>query len=241
MITSVIVLPMMCYAQKQISTQYHGWYMYFGNHKLTDRISLHTEYQWRRADWIKTWQQSLLRLGVDYKINDAVSVTVGYGNIITWPYGDQPLPYKFNEHRLWEQAVVTQRVNRFYLNHRYRLEQRWLQGNGTSEENTYTFRERVRYRFLIMYPLNHPDLVPKTFFISAYDEIFAQFGKNFKFNYLDQNRLYVALGYQYSSHGNIQVGYLNQYVVKGNAIQAESNHTLQVGLTYNFDFRKHHS
>lgn len=182
-----------------------------------------------------------MRLGIDYKINDAVAVTVGYGNIITWPYGDQPLPDKVNEHRLWEQAVVTQRVGRFYLNHRYRLEQRWLQAIGSSEDQSFTFRERARYRFLMTYPLNHRDLVPKTIFISAYDEIFAQFGENFQYNYLDQNRLYVALGYQFSSHGNLQLGYLNQYVVKGNAVMAENNHTLQVGFTYNFDFRKNHS
>jgi hypothetical protein len=29
--------------------------MYFGNHRLSDRWGLHTEYQWRRADLFNHW------------------------------------------------------------------------------------------------------------------------------------------------------------------------------------------
>jgi hypothetical protein len=44
----------------------------------------------------------------------------------------------------------------------------------------------------------------------------------------------------------VQVGYLNQYLVKNAKVspahtildQAENNHTLTIGLTYNFDFSK---
>lgn len=224
-------------AQKEIVSQYHGWYMYFGNHKLTDKISLHTEYQWRRADWIKTWQQSLLRLGVDYRLNDAAVVTLGYGHIVTWPYGEQPVPEKFTEHRLWQTLTLTQRQERFYFNHRFRPEQRWLEGNVFGQEG-WVYRNRMRYRFLVNYPLTKKEMGPKTLFVSVYDEIFIQFGPNFDRNYLDQNRLFGALGYQFSSKGNVQLGYMQQYVVKGDGLEAERNHTLQISLTYNADFRK---
>ncbi|MCU0357759.1 MAG: DUF2490 domain-containing protein [Cyclobacteriaceae bacterium] len=218
--------------------QQHGWYNYFGNHRLADKISLHTEYQWRRADIISTWQQSLLRMDVDYRINDQVMVTAGYGNIITWPYGEQPIPEKFNKHRIWEQLVLNQRSQRFYVNHRCRLEQRFIEGNSIGESDDYVFRNRIRYRLLMYVPLNHQELKTNTLFISAYDELFAQFGPNFKWNYLDQNRMYAGVGYQYSAHGNVQVGYLDQFVIKADAQHAENNHTLQLALTYNFDFRK---
>ena len=77
-----------------------------------------------------------------------------------------------------------------------------------------------------------------TLFLSLYDEPFIQFGKKFQRNYLDQNRLYLALGYQFSPKGNIQFGYLNHYVIKGDGLRSERNHTLQLSVTYNFDFRK---
>ncbi|MFN7489198.1 MAG: DUF2490 domain-containing protein [Chryseotalea sp.] len=231
-------------AQKDISYQNHGWIMYFGNHKLTDKISLHTEYQFRRADGFSDWQQSLTRIGIDYKLKDNATLTGGYGYIVTFPYGEQPIADKFHEHRIWQTLTVTQRVGRFYFNHRYRLEQRWLEDrkqNQTTQEfehDGYTFRQRFRYRFLVTLPLTKPNLDPGCIFASVYDEPFLQFGKNFGLNYLDQNRLYAALGYVVNSNCNLQLGYMNQYIVKSDAKRAESNHTMQVAITYNFDFRK---
>jgi hypothetical protein len=236
-VLTLVTLGFSVTAQKQISSQYHGWYMYFGNHKLTNKISLHTEYQWRRADWITTWQQSLLRLGVDYKLGDEAVVTLGYGHIVTWPYGEQPVAVKFTEHRLWQTLTLTQRQGRFYLNHRFRPEQRWLEGNVFGKEG-WVYRNRIRYRFLVNYPLTKKEMGPNTLFASIYDEIFIQFGPNFDRNYFDQNRLFGGLGYQFSAKGNVQLGYMQQYIVKGDGLKAERNHTLQLAVTYNLDFRK---
>lgn len=209
--------------------------MFFGNHKLTHKWSLHTEYQWRRANLITMWQQSLLRLGADYRLGENAIVTAGYGYIVTWPYGDQPVPQKFAEHRLWQTLTLTQRQGRFYFQHRFRPEQRWLQGNGNGSSEGYTYRNRIRYRLLVNYPLNKAEMAPGTWFASLYDEVFIQYGPNFLSNYLDQNRLYAALGYQVSNQCNLQAGYLQQFIVKSNGLTAERNHTLQLALTYNFN------
>jgi hypothetical protein len=224
-------------AQKQIVSQYHSWFLYTGNHRLTDKLGLHTEYQWRRASWVTSWQQSLLRLGVDYRLGEQATVTLGYAYIITWPYGEQPVNEKFTEHRLWQTLTLTQRQGRFYFNHRFRPEQRWLQGNGNGGTSHYTYRNRMRYRFLVNYPLNRKEMGPATWFASASDEIFIQFGPNFGRNYLDQNRLFAGIGYQFSAHGNVQAGYLQQFIVKSDGLKAERNHTLQLALFYNFDWR----
>ena len=231
------------WSQKNIATQSNGWYMYFGNHKLTDKVSLHTEYQWRRNEIITHWQQSLSRIGVDYKLSPTVMVTGGYGYIVSFPYGDQPIAFTFHEHRIWEQLILTQSSGRFFFNHRFRLEQRYLEnrrdnGDGTSSKDGYTYRSRARYRFLVNVPLNKPAMEQGAIFLSVYDEVFLQFGPNFGQNYLDQNRLFGAVGYVISPNANVQAGYLNHFVIKGNALDAENNHTLQVSLTYNFDFRK---
>lgn len=231
------------FAQKSISNQRHGWVMYFGNHKLTDKISLHTEYQFRRADGFSEWQQSLTRIGVDYKLKDNITLTAGYGYIVTYPYGDQPVADQFKEHRIWQTVTTTQRIGRLYLNNRYRLEQRWIENrvknvSGKFESDGFTFRQRIRYRFLVNIPISKGAMDPGCIFASVYDEPFLQFGKNFGSNYLDQNRLYLAVGYVVNSHCNVQLGYLNQYIIKGDGLKAERNHTMQVGFTYNFDFRK---
>jgi hypothetical protein len=245
LITIVFILSLsnMAWSQKNISHQNNGWYMYFGNHKLSDKYSLHTEYQWRRDEVIKDWQQSLTRIGLDYKLAPSAMVTAGYGYIVTHPYGDQPVPFKFHEHRIWEQLILTQNVGRFYFNHRFRLEQRYIEnriddGAGSSDRDGYTHKKRARYRFMVNVPINKSSMEKGAIFVSVYDEIFLQYGPNVDKNYLDQNRIYGALGYVLSPNAQIQAGYLNQYVIKGNAVDIENNHTLQFSLTYHFDFRK---
>jgi hypothetical protein len=230
-------------AQKEISSQSNGWIMYYGNHRLTDRWGLHTEYQWRRSDLFNSWQQSLLRLGVDYYAKNGVQLTGGYGWIRTYQYGQQPIAFDFNEHRIWQQLILKSKAGRFDFQHRYRLEQRFLENrvkdaSGNYNPDGFSFRQRVRYRFLVSVPLSRKEMADNTLFLSIYDEPFLGFGKGISKNILDQNRFYLALGWRFDPNFNIQLGYLNQYIVKKDGIQAERNHTLQIGMTYNCDLRK---
>lgn len=76
---SLTTLEFKIVAQKQIDDQLHGWVVYQGNHHLSPKFDLHTEYQWRRADGFADWQQSLARIGLDYKFNKEVTFSGGYG------------------------------------------------------------------------------------------------------------------------------------------------------------------
>lgn len=245
-----IVLMIVClfyfftsFAQKEIVSQTHGWVMYFGNHRINEKLGIHTEYQWRRHDLFNDWQQSLMRIGVDYYSKDQAQCTLGYGWIKSFEYGEQPIQHNFNEHRIWQQLILKNQVGRVQFNHRYRLEQRFLEqwklnDSGGFETNCYVFRNRVRYRFMATIPLSRKEMKDNTLFLAIYDEPFIQFGKGIAKNILDQNRLYFALGWSFSKDFNVQLGYLNQFIVKTDGIKAERNHTLQVGLTYNLDLRK---
>ena len=46
-----------------------GWYAYTGTFNINKKWGIHTEYQWRRDNIITDWQQSLLRTGINYKVN----------------------------------------------------------------------------------------------------------------------------------------------------------------------------
>ncbi|MBK7869714.1 MAG: DUF2490 domain-containing protein [Saprospiraceae bacterium] len=222
-------------AQKEIVTQSNGWWMYFGNHRLSDNWGLHTEYQWRRHEFISTWQQSLMRVGVDYFFKNNSSLTAGYGWIKSFPYGEQPVNQEFTEHRIWQQWILNQRAGRLYVNHRYRLEQRFLERPA---QDDYVFRQRVRYRLMLTMPIGAKDLQDNSLFVSVYAEPFLGFGEGIGRNILDQNRLSLTLGYRFNPNVNLQAGYLNQYIVKPDGIQQERNHNFQLGLTYNLDLRQ---
>ena len=68
------------------------------------------------------------------------------------------------------------------------------------------------------------------------DEPFLGFGKGIGKNILDQNRFIAALGWRFNKDFNIQLGYLNQYLVKMNGVNVERNHTLWLSSTFNIDF-----
>jgi hypothetical protein len=230
-------------AQKTISNQNHAWVTYLGNHKLTDKFSLHTEYQWRRANGVENWQQSLARIGVDYSIQPSLSVTLGYCWIVTYPYGEQPIAHTFNEHRIWQQVNTKSKFGRFELQHRYRLEQRFLENYIINQDGTFSkgadlFRQRVRYRAMVLVPLSHKEMLDNTLFLNLNNELFLGFGKGIGKNILDQNRMNFAFGWRFNKEFNVQVGYLNQFVVKSDGIKAERNHTLLISTVYNLDFTK---
>lgn len=230
------------YAQRQIDDQNNSWYMYFGNHKINERWGIHTEYQWRRHDLGQTWQQSLARVGIDYYTKQGPQLTTGYAWIVSYPYGKQPIDYTFNEHRIWQQLILKQDAGRLNFNHRYRLEQRFLESkeldlvSNTWERTEWKFKQRARYRFMVTMPIGKSKMEDETWFLSAYDEVFLGFGKGIAKNIMEQNRLYAALGYRFNKNVNIQGGYLNQFIQKGDGIHAENNHNLQLSLTYNLDF-----
>ena len=230
------------HAQKQITTQSNAWVMYFGNHRINDKWGLHTEYQWRRSDFFEHWQQSLARFGLDYYTKGGVQLTGGYAWIRSYLYGNQPIQHKFSEHRVWQQLILKNKIQRLDIQHRYRLEQRFLEHwekntDDEFEKTGYLFRQRARYRLLINIPLNKKEMADKTLFLCVYDEVFLGYGKGIGKNILDQNRLYAALGWRFDAKSNVQLGYLNHYLVKSDGIKVERNHTLQLGYTYNFDFR----
>jgi hypothetical protein len=231
------------HAQKSIATHTNAWAMYVGTHKLSDKFSLMTEYQWRRADGFKSWQQSLLRFGLEYNINPNVSVMAGYALVKTFPYGDQPIIHEFDENRIFEQLNLKNKFGNVEVQHRYRLEQRFMEQYANDASNNTiqvdpVFRQRLRYRAMAMIPLSRKEMSDKTLFLNVNNEVFLGFGSGIGKNIMDQNRFIAALGWRFSKDFNVQLGYLNQFVVKTDGLKMERNHTLWISTTYNLDFTK---
>jgi hypothetical protein len=143
-----------------------------------------------------------LKGGVSYNIDNNFALLLGGGRYATYDkheLGDGPLNV---EKRLWQQLLLVQYASRLKLEHRYRIEQRWLRFRDESTD----FRQRLRYRLNAFLPLNAPKIQPGTVFLSAYDEIFL----NPKGPVFERNRIYAGLGYQASTHFIVQAGWVNQ-------------------------------
>lgn len=195
-----------------------GWYSGTGTFAFNKKWSAHLEYQWRRENFIKTWQQSLLRTGINYHANSNTTLRVGYAWAETYPYGDYPINAfgkTFTEHRIYEVATLTQRTGSFDLSHRIMLEQRWLPrylSAASAKPDEWLFMNRARYMLRMQQSLKGKTLEDKEPYVAAYDEILVGFGKNVNENIFDQNRFGLLLGYRFSPKFRLEAGYISQIV-----------------------------
>jgi len=222
-----------------------GWYNYFGTFKVSQKFGIHTEYQFRRTEIITEWQQSLLRVGVNYQLNPKIQFRLGYAWIETFSYGEIPINgmgKDFTEHRLFQMATLTDKVSIVDLSHRFMLEQRWVgrysNANFTNEDE-FPLLNRFRYMFRLQIPLKGKETIDKTPYISIYDEIFIGFGDNVNENIFDQNRIGILLGYRFSSLVRIEAGYLNQTLQLGREVNNRNvfqrNNGIIVNVNFNID------
>lgn len=216
-----------------------GWLGSFNTIHISKQTSVWLEYQWRRDNVITHWQQSLARAGVQYHFKNGVSVMAGYGYIISFPYGDFPAgPHHVPEHRIFEQLSWNGNVGRVLINHRTRLEQRFVgkidQKATEREVSDWNYLNRVRYQIRPTVPLNHKTMQDKTWYAAAYDELMIGFGKNVNQNIFDQNRLGVLAGYQFNKTFRAEAGVFNQIVQQGAPVAGQQVYQYNNGLLVNF-------
>ena len=245
----LLILVLSCSSLQAQQARVHtannnAWAMYFGNHKFSERMGIHTEVQWRRNGFFADQMQLLLRIGAEYYLKNGGRFTLGYAFIETYPYGDFAVANAFPEHRIWQQFSAAQQLGKVKLAHRYRLEQRMIGNPATGEFQNGRYENRARYMAKITFDL--ASKWKKPLFFAAYNEVFINFGKDVAYNLLDQNRLYGALGITLSPKAKLELGYLYQVILlrsldtSGTAPRnrIEDNHTFQLGFFHSMNFSK---
>lgn len=221
----LLLLSLFSHSQNDRVNDYNNtnWLQSFNTFNLNKKWSLHLEYQWRRTDGLNNWQQSLLRIGANYKLNDNITAHLGYGWIETFTYGDYPIAPNgtFPEHRVYEQIIFRQPVNKFIFSHRVRIEQRWLgrvkAGTaGNREIEDWFFLHRFRYQFRMQHPFYAKGV--KQLYGAAADELFIGADKKLGVNIFDQNRIFLLLGYKLNKKLSLEAGYFNQTLQQGRRI-----------------------
>lgn len=192
--------------------------------KINNKLTFNGEYQWRRNELGKTWQQSLFRMGFTFSKDKIMSFQAGYGWILTYPYGDYPIASNgtFTEHRLHQQAMFKNELTASgsLLITRLRLEQRWLAVlNPDQSLNHWNYLNRIR----IMQRLNIPFAIrKKSCYFSVMNELFVGFGKNVGQNVFDQNRLFALAGWNVNKNLQLEFGVLNQILQQGKTVNGKS-------------------
>lgn len=201
------------------------WYMYFWNTTLKEsEWGLQGDLQFRNWDLLGDLEQLLLRGGVTYQPKGTkAKFTFGYANITTGEFGEGD--NTVNENRLYQEALLPQKVgSRFYLMHRFRFEQRFVESQD--------FRTRYRYNIFLTIPLNRADLGKGAVYLALYNELFINgqrsIGNGRSVQVFDRNRFYSALGYSLSNRLKTQLGIMQQSTNtwKKTQLQLSLHHTI---------------
>ena len=184
-----------------------AWYMLMWSHENPESgFGAQGDVQHRNWDFGGDLEQLLIRGGLTWRPEgSAVKYTVGAAHITSGVFGAND--GKSREKRIYQEALVPQRLGaKWFLTHRFRFEQRWVDGQD--------FRTRARYFLAANYPFNQDTLDQGAIYLSLYNELFINLerdiGDGREVDYFDRNRAYAALGYSVQDNLRLQFGYMWQ-------------------------------
>ncbi|GGI57803.1 DUF2490 domain-containing protein [Winogradskyella haliclonae] len=196
-----------CVSTAQVDQSQTGaWYMYFYSHQFKNsQFGIQGDFQYRDWQGLGDMEQLLLRSGFTYTPKNAnVKFTLGYGNVTSGVPGSSD--DTSTESRIYQEALLSQKLGRFYLTHRFRYEQRFVENQD--------FRTRYRYNLFLNVPINKKELSPKAIYAALYNELFINgqqdIGNNQTVELFDRNRTYLGLGYVLNEKIRFQLGWMNQ-------------------------------
>lgn len=202
-ICSLAMLATSLAAQSQ-ANQLGSWDVANGELYLNKKWNLWGEVQLRSQKLTDQFYYHELKGGVNFKPDKNFAILLGTGQYGTYSNGGNfKSPVLSHEFRLWEQLTLVNNINRLKIEHRYRIEQRWL---------TSGYRNRFRYRFNPIIPINRSTVEKGTLFASIFDEIFL----TNRGQYFERNRFFAGLGYQFSNPFTLQIGWIRQFDYLGN-------------------------
>lgn len=213
-------------ANSQINEDQVGaWYMYFYDKPFSsNQFGVQGDVQFRNWDYGSDLEQLLLRSGLTYRPKNApIKLTLGLGHITSGTPGEST--ETSSEVRIYQEALLPHKLtDKLSLTHRFRYEQRFVEGQD--------FRTRYRYNLFVKVKLNETETGKGGMYLTAYNELFINgekcIGDDRFVEYFDRNRLYFAFGYGLSDKMNIQAGIMRQ------ALDAVSKDQVQLSIHHSF-------
>jgi hypothetical protein len=225
-------------AEKHIHSREQLWFGYFNQTRFSNKWGMWADVHYRMTDNFASRPfQFLVRPALTYFIKDNLRVNVGYAFVTHFP-GKGLNTTRF-EHRPWQQIWWNQKYTGLTTLQWIRLEQRFNEKVVSDvKQDGYNYIFRVRYNMSFFIPLKGKEIVPKTPFAAVMNEVFLNFGDNITYNTFDQNRLFAGVGYQFTSHLNAQLGYMNVYQQEASGNNYFSTHAIRLFFFHSIDLRQ---
>lgn len=208
------------FGQTPIENQVGSWFTVSGTYRISNKLSFNNTIQSWHYEIADNFNFLFTKVAVNYHISPKLTTALAYGFMDIDRGFEKEGPHTY-ENRLMEQIGYKQKLAKLTIDHRFRIEQRFL--NKPTSKNI--LANRLRYRIGTKLKLNN------TLFIRLNNEFLSTI-KTKEIDAFSENRAYIALGINMIKSTHIQVGYLNR------KIKDLDLHRLQLSLFYKIDLRK---
>lgn len=191
---------------------FNSWLAWFNNIKFNEKWGMNHDIQFRGSSNWSNHSMLLIRPGVNYYLNERHTAALGYAvTLVTHELAADSR--RLTEHRIWQQYIISGTILGVPVQHRFRLEQRFLKRPDET-----AFAQRARYFIRSVLPLRTHSGSPfrRGLFMSLQNELFFNFHNQKATNgkWFDQNRAYASLGFRFSEKYDFETGYLNQFLMR---------------------------
>jgi len=188
--------------------------------KISPKVSLTNENQFRSNNYDLKYDYFEVKAGIAYNITRNLTGLIGTGIYNTYLEGELfQTPARQKEFRTWLELNYKHTFGRFNLDHRVRIEQRFIPGN---------YKNRLKYRLGLILPVNKSELIQGCIYLSVNNELWIpQHGA-----LIEKNRFYTGVGYKVNRNATFQIGCINDnnYQSEGHSVK----NYLQLMLIYDF-------
>lgn len=227
-------------AQEQKFTHYSSWSSFVPKVNINSTFYISSEFHFRRTNFLKDWEQLIIRPSVHFIPNKTCDFSFGYSFIRNYSFSDYSIPINANEHNIWQQVQLNHSHKKLNFKHRFRLEERFIDKilqsiNGVNSINGTNYKNRLRYRFALARPIIKINN-SKNISIKIFDELFINLEDGIRPKSLNQNWFYVGLDYPLTSKIGLGIGYHNIGLNSSNNNNTfTTNHILQTTVTYSIN------
>lgn len=223
------------------------WNGMYGRFRLSDKLYWDAQFHYRRVSTDDTplvgrMGQIYNRHALNYQVNERLGVSLG--GVLRLNFTPDPGNPEFEdmvlEPRIWHEYLFAMPFNIGMVYHRIRIEHRWSRGNEVDAD--WVYRDRWRYKFYMMIPINQRELRPGTLFVTPDVEIIMQTGKQVVDSPLEDFRFNPSIGYVHSPRLKYTVGMMyTTGQTLGAGYEFTSRWILRTNVYLSLDFRKRKS
>ncbi|PRP65920.1 hypothetical protein BST86_01860 [Nonlabens agnitus] len=230
LLVTLLLFTISVQAQRERYEHNSSWNTLSIKMDVKERLFVRSEFNFRRTNFIKDWEQIVLRPSIEYRLDKSITAATGYSYIKNYSYSNFSTPLDFKENNLWQQLFIQHSINQFEISHRLRFEERFRETIDSTDNrhiiSKTDYSGRLRYRLIITIPLFSADNIS----VLAYDEVFLDFQKRFQPQKIDQNWIFLGLRFRESEHITISSGFHRINIPRENS--SITNNIWETSITY---------